>query len=347
MAEMQFMTHDQIVSLLQRFSEEGTVYAPTIVEDQVDFSSRWEAGELVQALKRGNSTLPPKDLFFPQTESIFRFKSKDRDLQIEPADPEEQKFLVFGVRPCDARSINMLDEVFGGPDFEETYYKRRRDNSVLATWTCVEPDQTCFCASLGCGPGEADNADIHFTDVGEGAVVQPKSEKGRQLLQDFGSFREAEVEEVKAAQRVVQKAEEQISLQAPVEGVDDALTDRFEDPVWGEVSASCIGCGICTYLCPTCHCYDLQSEVWGGEGVRYRCWDSCMFSDFTRMAGGENPRPTKRERIRNRYLHKFSYMPDRYGFYGCTGCGRCLAHCPVNIDVIEFLSRAKGVSPSE
>ena len=118
----------------------------------------------------------------------------------------------------------------------------------------------------------------------------------------------------------------------------------FDNPIWEEVTRPCIGCATCTYVCPTCYCFDINSENRGNEGVSFRCWDSCMFTDYTLMAGGHNPRPTKKERLRNRYMHKLSYFVDRHGTSLCVGCGRCILKCPAHLDIAEFIDKAAEVT---
>ena len=62
-----------------------------------------------------------------------------------------------------------------------------------------------------------------------------------------------------------------------------------------------------------------------------------MFDEYMLMAGGHNPRPTKKERVRNRFLHKLEYFYENYQMMLCTGCGRCLQKCPMNIDIVKFI----------
>ena len=126
-----------------------------------------------------------------------------------------------------------------------------------------------------------------------------------------------------------------------LEGLPENLKGRFEDPIWDQIYRSCLGCGICTYICPTCYCFDIQDYGHQEQGERFRCWDSCQFSHYTLTAGGNNPRPTRKERVRNRFLHKLQFYPERYEEFGCVGCGRCLRSCPVGIDMVSVI-RALG-----
>ena len=115
------------------------------------------------------------------------------------------------------------------------------------------------------------------------------------------------------------------------------MLTTFRDSRWASLSEACLGCGTCTFVCPTCQCYDIK-EFKTSDGVkRFRCWDSCMYSDFTKMAGGQ-PRLTQLERFRQRFMHKLIYFPmNNDGVYGCVGCGRCLARCPIHMNIVKVM----------
>ena len=115
----------------------------------------------------------------------------------------------------------------------------------------------------------------------------------------------------------------------------------FRSEKWAELSESCLGCGTCTFVCPTCQCYDVQEFNTGTEVKRFRCWDSCMYSDFTQMSAGQ-PRPTQKERFRQRFMHKLVYFPsNNHGIYGCVGCGRCLQKCPIHMNIVKVARTLK------
>ena len=118
-----------------------------------------------------------------------------------------------------------------------------------------------------------------------------------------------------------------------IDGLKEKLDRSFENPIWQELTEKCLGCGVCTYLCPTCHCFDIVDETHASTGQRMRTWDSCQFPQFTLQASGVNPRATVKERFRQRVMHKFSYMIESYEQIGCVGCGRCVTECPVNLDI--------------
>jgi ferredoxin len=142
------------------------------------------------------------------------------------------------------------------------------------------------------------------------------------------------------------KAPEAKAFQTQVdyEGVAEKLKGMFEHPIWEDLSSNCQNCGICTYVCPSCHCFDIQVKSWGEEGYRFRCWDSCMYGEYTAEAGGGNPRPTTKERFRNRFLHKLEFFSERYGYPLCTGCGRCIVACPTGINIVNIINEVKEAS---
>ena len=122
----------------------------------------------------------------------------------------------------------------------------------------------------------------------------------------------------------------------------DAWPPHFDDAFWQQFSERCLSCRACSYVCPTCRCFDVRDEpvrTEDGSQVfdRIRCWDACAGEPYRRVAGGHNPRPEKGMRLRNRFYCKFYYYPQQYGPLACTGCGRCVESCPVNVDITEVL----------
>ncbi len=142
---------------------------------------------------------------------------------------------------------------------------------------------------------------------------------------------------------VIKTAEASMSPKIETDGLKKKLDSVFDDPVWQQLTEKCISCGICTYLCPTCHCFDIQDEVRGRKGRRIRVWDSCSNPEYTLHGSGYNPRPGRKNRMRNRILHKYQYYPDNFGVIACVGCGRCASNCPVGLSIVEELSTLGGI----
>lgn len=282
------------------------------------------------------TTVPPKSVFFPQTETLYRFAQGDTAINLPDLDGEA---VLLGVRPCDARAMTIVDSLFSW-DIDDPYYLKRREQTALIGLACLEPGVNCFCTSVGGNPASTEGLDILLTDLGGAFLMQILTEKGEEikaLAQEL--LEEATEEDKSAAEKLSQDAASRINRKIDTDGIPEKLPELWESPLWKNFSESCLGCGICTFLCPTCHCFDIQDEVEGLEGRRCRVWDSCMFAEYTRHASGHNPRPTTRERMRNRINHKYSYFVKNFGKIACVGCGRCIDLCPVNVDIINILTQ--------
>lgn len=284
-----------------------------------------------------NTTVPPKSLVFPQTETMFKFVVGDMDYEL-PGESEEK--VALGVRPCDARAMEIVDSLFAW-DFMDGYYQDKRARTAVMGMACAEPCINCFCTSVGGGPASTEGLDVLMVDVGESYLLRALTDKGEAILADAaGSLQDVSGED-KKSEEVIKEAESKIKRNIDIGGIAEKLPGLWEDALWQRVSNSCLGCGTCTYLCPTCHCFDIQDEVEGIDGRRCRMWDSCMFEEYTLHTSGHNTRPTRRERTRNRINHKYNYFVQKFGKTACVGCGRCINHCPVNIDILDILSQVK------
>ncbi|MDN5346788.1 MAG: hypothetical protein PWP65_352 [Clostridia bacterium] len=324
---------EKMPELLNAWAKIGKLYVPQD-QDGVSNFLPWD-GKGKLTLGQGNSVLPPKDLFFPRTETMYRYQRSGGALSLEEVVENEKQILV-GIRSCDARSIALLDDVFLTKGYVDEFYRRRRENTLIVALACNVAQDTCFCTSFGIDPGRAEGVDIQVWEVDGSYILEAGTEKGRELLGQAPALL------MEAGEGGLPEAPA-CNLKVDLAGVTEKLQQMFEHPFWAQICRKCLGCGLCTYLCPTCHCFDIQSENRGDSGIKFRCWDSCMFSEYTRMAGGHNPRPSKKERVRNRFLHKLQYFPERYGKFGCVGCGRCLSYCPVNMDITRIIGGIKEV----
>lgn len=302
--------------------------------------TRWQAG--MQLSKKLNTVRSAKDLFFPQVENLvgFRVTGKQLDL-VETRDPAEP-FVLFGVRACDARSFAILDRVFLSEP-QDTYYAARRAHGTVVTLACTRPEETCFCQAFGVDPAQP-QGDVSCWMDAKALYWQANTEKGEALTAKLSMLEDTGGEAVKAQQAQTRAILKKLplaslDLSAVGAGKTKALFDR---PEWKQLSESCLGCGTCTFVCPTCQCYDIRDFDTGRGIQRYRCWDSCMYSDFTLMAAATN-RPTQMQRFRQRFMHKLVYFPaNNEGLYSCVGCGRCLEKCPQSLNIVKVI-KALGV----
>ncbi len=280
-----------------------------------------------------NSKRAPKEIFFPCSEMLFAYQ--EGEITVVPL-PDERR-VVFGIRPCDARSLILLDKVFDAPDYQDPYYLTRRENTMIIGLGCNLPLSTCFCTALGEGPFAVNGLDLLFTDLGDRYLAEAITERGEALVAGSPHFRQAEAADVNLKAEIAARAQQAVSGPS-VEGVKEQLDKMYDDPFWDELHEKCLGCAVCTYLCPTCHCFDIVDEAVNAQGRRVRNWDSCQFPLFTLHASGHNPRPSGRERMRQRMMHKFRYFVENFGEVACVGCGRCVRECPVNMDLRELLN---------
>uniref|UniRef100_A0A7C4EI25 Hydrogenase n=1 Tax=Fundidesulfovibrio putealis TaxID=270496 RepID=A0A7C4EI25_9BACT len=290
---------------------------------------------------------PPKGAVFPACESLVAFRyAKNPDnpdnTTLEVRETIDAKpTVVLGGRPCDARGFTVFDRVYVTQAVRDANYAARRENTLFVTQVCTRPDNTCFCHCVGSSPSDPAGSDVLLTPVDGGWVVEAVSERG-QALMAAAPLPEA----AQAAQAVaVGVRDAALAALGPAWSAEEApakLIEKFDDAAfWEKVSAKCISCGACTYLCPTCYCFTITDERTGMHGERLRSWDTCMSYQFTLEASGHNPRPTKAHRLKNRVGHKFSYYPQIHaGNIACCGCGRCIRLCPVSVDIREIVRLA-------
>ena len=326
-----------LCDFLEKIAEQQTVIAPIEAAGQVDYGvwSRDEALRL-DVLKTVKSA---KGAFFPQVEDMVRFHMQGKNIEINPADVCDEPFVIFGVRACDARSFELLDRVFLS-DPVDPFYAARRKNGTVVTLACNEPEETCFCSCFGIDAADP-AGDVSCWIADDTLYLRANTEKGEALI---ASLEDADEKAVEGTQASIRAIVQKLPLSdLNLDGFDgDHLMEKFNDSAWGELSAACLGCGTCTFVCPTCQCYDVRDFDTGNGIQRYRCWDSCMFSDFTLMAHGTN-RPTQLERFRQRFMHKLVYFPsNNEGLYSCVGCGRCLSKCPQGLNIVKVIKALGG-----
>jgi heterodisulfide reductase subunit C len=325
----------EIEKLIKAAAEEYAAYAPVEGKDGPEFKQVDGGEEIIWDYQ--NLKLSPKGIFFPQMETLYTF---DYDT-IEEIPVPDRKYLVLGSRPCDALALSYLDEIFSEENkgYYDPYYMRRREGSVMVSIACNEPCATCFCTSVEGGPGDEKGSDIIAADLGDELLFRAVSEKGEAFMKEHESvFSKPEEGQKKKAEELAKQAEDAMEkIDFGKETLKEHMDNRFNDEQWKRMSQSCIGCGTCTYLCPTCYCFDISDEQKMYKGRRIRTWDSCQYPQFTKHASGHNPRSNKTQRLRQRFMHKFSYTVENQGDIFCVGCGRCIKYCPVNIDIREFI----------
>ena len=290
-----------------------------------------------------NTVRSAKDFFFPQTENLMDFKVEGKTIEVIDTRKECEDFVVFGIRACDVRSLTVLDRVFLAEP-ADTYYKNRREHGTLVSVACNKPVETCFCHTFGIDASDPEG-DVVCWQTAEALYMDAKTEKGEKLLKQLESLtEETDGKEAQEQKEVIGKRLEKLPLAAlSADAFGAGKTEEFFDaPEWKELSQSCLGCGTCTFVCPTCQCYDIKDFNTGHGVKRFRCWDSCMYSEFTKMSAGQ-PRLTQLERFRQRFMHKLVYYPtNNDGLFSCVGCGRCMAKCPIQMNIVKVMKTLGG-----
>jgi sulfhydrogenase subunit beta (sulfur reductase) len=284
--------------------------------------------------------LSSKEFFFPSTDRLFHFELNGQNIKLTETLPD-QKQVIFGIRPCDSRGITALDALFIDSEPVDLNYAHRRRNAIIIGMACNEMDETCFCTSTGGGPDDPTGMDVLLKQVDGGFAVKAITDTGKKLVNtewvtesDDRAFPESRYA-IHSSQFTIPNLE--------------AWPPQFNDQYWEDMSERCLSCRICAYVCPTCRCFDVRDEPVksnNGTGIydRVRCWDSCAGEVYRKIAGGHNPRAEKGQRLRNRFFCKFYYFQEQYNSIACTGCGRCIDSCPVNIDITEVLVHVKTIT---
>ena len=277
----------------------------------------------------------PKEYFIPATEPLLTYRGSGASLVLEPPAAPARDTVILGVRPCDARALTRLDDVFLRRKETDGLYEGQRKRTRLVGLACEAPSWGCFCTSVGGSPAGTEGLDLALTDLGDRFHLAVLTEAGRALLSGAGFAGATEADDAEAEARH-RAAASRMPPRFDGEHVADKID--WEAPFWAHYAKRCLACGACSFLCPTCHCFDIQDEVKAADGKRVRNWDSCMFPLFTKETSGHNPRPSQKERWRQRFMHKFRYYVDMFGPIACVGCGRCVMSCPVNIDIRKIVA---------
>ena len=324
--------------LLSAIAKKQALYLPVDTKSGAEYK-RYEEGDTLS--RACNTNRSAKDFFFPQVENMADFKVEGKKIEVIDTRKENEDFVIFGARACDVRSFDILDRVFLA-DPVDTFYKNRREHSTVVSLACNMPEETCFCGTFSIDAANP-AGDVTAWIAGDEMLFRANTEKGEALLSSL------DLEEGDAAKAEEEQAKiRKILALLPIQNLNtdhfkaEKLMEHFSDPKWKELYKACLGCGTCTFVCPTCQCFDIRDFDTGSGVQRYRCWDSCMYSDFTQMAA-DQPRHSQMERFRQRFMHKLVYYPaNNEGIFGCVGCGRCLAKCPINMNIVKVIKEIGG-----
>ena len=332
---------DRLPELFAAMAEAQDLFLPIRKCNQTNYGLWSEEAQVdLDTLKTVKSG---KDCFFPQSETLYNCKKEEGKLSIDPAKLTDTPFVVFGMRACDVQSLKVLDNVFLN-DPVDSFYAARREHGTVVAIACHEPEETCFCKVFGIDAANP-AADVAAWFVGEDFYWKALTKKGEALTE---SVKELLTDADEAAVEEEKKQIQAVIEKLPYSHLDlsrftpERTMELFDSPLWEEMYQPCLACGTCTFVCPTCQCYDIKDFNTGSGVQRYRCWDSCMYSDFTMMAHG-NMRTSQMQRFRQRFMHKLVYYPaNNDGMFSCVGCGRCVSKCPASLNIVKVIKKLGG-----
>lgn len=292
-------------------------------------------GHALFAYAAGPNSL--KAFLYPPKLPLFRARKTETGFSVESASNPVPRFAFIGVRPCDLQAVEIQDRVFGQQPFVDADYLQRRRNAFFVAVNCLEPGSTCFCSSMDSGPSAKSGYDLLLTEIVEVNDVTYIAESGTaqgQAILEHLDLEPASPALIGLGDTRRRQAEQKIRRRLETENLAELLKSRLEHPRWDQLEDRCLACGNCTLVCPTCFCSSVHdhTDLTGDIADRSRVWDSCFQTDFSYVAGGPL-RPSVKGRYRQWLTHKLSSWKDQFDTFGCVGCGRCIAWCPVGIDI--------------
>jgi len=335
------MDKDRLPDLVAGLSQGFEVIGPVAKGERFTFE-RIESPDQLR-LDYDTTLLPPKKLFFPPEEQMMRFRVADNEVVDDEVYAAPR--VIFGLHPCDINALMLMDNVFMG-EYEDPYYRARRETTMLVGVSCV-PTQECFCNAWGTDEVHW-GFDIFLTDLGDRYFVSVRSVKGAELLDEFVATRDANDADTAAFQQRTREFKASFAEDLDTSQLPLLLDAKFDDELWDRLGERCLSCGACSMVCPTCYCFDVvdRLEADGKTGTRVRKWDSCQFTEFAAVAHGQNFRDSRASRVKYRYYHKQWGYLSKFERVLCVGCGRCARACLAGISPREVVTALEsgGVS---
>jgi sulfhydrogenase subunit beta (sulfur reductase) len=319
---------DNLFPFLEIISEKAALWAPVKKGDNHIFKETTDFSQIEMNTTR--TILPPRKIFLPPAFNMFSISEKGYEEDFSHAG----KKILFGVHPCDIHGLLILDN-FHKQAFLDPYYLKARENTLIIGLSCW-PDEYCFAKSTNTHIVE-EGYDLFLTNLENFFLVWIGSSQGDDLIRlkpelfdekltdkDIQSYIEWQTERNKAYKWGLNFT-----------AMPDMVELKYTDPLWEKLGNACLACGSCSNVCPTCNCYNIMDKQFlgGKDGKLLRHWDACTLEEYSEVAGGENFREKRSDRLKLFYTHKLQAYISKYGKPSCVGCGRCIVTCPVGINV--------------
>jgi sulfhydrogenase subunit beta (sulfur reductase) len=283
-----------------------------------------------------------KPLLFAPREVLWR---AERDAQgkinFVPSEPAAVKTAVIGVRSCDLAAMRIQDKVFLEDEYQDNNYRARREALFTVVVNCTHPASTCFCSATGDGPIAKGGYDLVLTELDDGFLIEAGSAAGEAVCAQLPLEQADDQQFYTAGQQALRAA--LVQTRKLPERVDEILLANLDHPRWKDVAQRCLSCGNCTMVCPTCFCHaEVEDAQLDGSSTEHlREWDSCFTQGHSYIHGFVIRQETEK-RYRQWLTHKLATWVQQFGNSGCVGCGRCIAWCPVGIDLTEESNAIAG-----
>ena len=329
-----FVPFSDFERLLEKWAQAKPVYVLRYIQDNFHYQRFTPGTQDSIIYDQIRAVEPLKSFFFKIRQKVAEYPSHP------PLEPEkvEPNLIIIGAKACDLWSAEVLDDIFTKGEIKDPFYMESRNKAIIISSDCSSPAESCFCTMLGFTPYPQGGFDLNLSKVSQGLVVEVGSEKGEKLVaQDKKLFVEASPSQLderdKNRAATLSKVKEQNKKFSLSKSYQEIMKEKLGSPVWNRYSGRCVECAACLSVCPTCHCFLLYDQRANESFARVRLWDFCYYRGYARVGGGANPRPTVRERFKNKYIDKFDFSMANFGVYACTGCGRCIEACLANIDM--------------
>ena len=310
---------------LQKLILSHTVFAVIENEYGLDYELLEASNIKSISYNRPKPATPVKNFFLPVRENVTaeRFPEKPR--------------VIIGAPNCDIEGLALLDEIYLDEDFTDTFYRERRENTLLISADCFSIEEHCHCLSYDIKPYSEKNADLSIIGHDGQIIIRAISEKGRNFISDIEGLvlmeSESVISTIEEKQKAVIKMLDESNKGLPAYSLTGELVNGSKKEIWEKYSTHCVSCGACTAICPTCSCFLLIDKP-GFEKVKQM--DACQYPGFVRVAGGEDALFELHSRFRNRYMCKYVWKPQKFKSLACTGCGRCIEACIGKINKNEL-----------
>jgi ferredoxin len=343
MYNIYYIESAQLNYFLSRLKDSFKVFSPVAKERQ----GKGEIDYYYQALIPGQPFVynpyravdPLKSFFTYPYEKLAEYFTAEKGVT-ELA----QKTVIFGIKSCDLAGHKIQDFVFLEGVEVDSLYRLRRESAVLISSDCTDFKEVCHCLAWEIFPYPAAGFDLNLSPLNDGYLVEVGSNKGEGLIQQYKDcFAAAKDSQISGRQAKRHSLSERLKRHLLTQDLvcrNDAqrvVKDGYSLDTWKQFMLTCVECGGCNLICDTCHCFLLADNRAGRQNEKVRVWDSCLYANYARVAGGANPLKLRAQRLRNRFMKKFDFFVDNLGMPACCGCGRCIEVCPGKIDIREVL----------